>query len=113
LGFEESALARLRRHREEADVSQGGHGFVVAADDFQLVLDFPQPLVLLYVEDHADTLAFVVCQVARFHAGHFLQNGTDRLADGRGVDLVVRGEPGGQVAYPAPGAVDQDDLTRA
>ena len=42
-----------------------------------------------------------------------LQHGADSLADGRGVDLVVRCEPEGQVAYPAPGAVDQDDLTRA
>src|SRR5919107_2352974 len=40
-----------------------------------------------------------------------LQYGTDGLTDGWRVDLVVRGEPDGQVAYPAPGAVDQDDLT--
>ena len=42
-----------------------------------------------------------------------LEHGANGLAHGRGVDLVVRGEPEGQVAYPAPGAVDQDDLTRA
>src|SRR5215203_5856883 len=39
-----------------------------------------------------------------------LEHGTDGLADGRGVDFVVRGEPESKIAYTAPGAVDQDDL---
>src|SRR5829696_6858854 len=43
----------------------------------------------------------------------YSQNGADRLADGRGVYLVVRGEPEGQVAYAPFGAVDQDDLAGA
>src|SRR5215204_540640 len=40
-----------------------------------------------------------------------LQHGANGLADGGGVDLVVRGQPEGEVADPAPGAVYQDDLT--
>ncbi len=90
------------------DARGGGEG---ERPDLRLVPELPDPYRIWR--------AFAAGIVEPNDFGEFccphppLQHGSHRLADGRGVDLVVRGETEGEVADAAPRAVDQDYLAGA